>query len=279
MSLIKNTFKELRKQTIQTILDAYEGGELKLNKENRTAKYKKMLRSPFHFYRGSAFLFYYDLAHLPLPYTTAKEHPTWIQGDLHFENFGAFELRNGRIVFDTNDFDEGYLGSYLYDVVRSAVSIGLYATLLDFSEEDRKKLMELYFRSYAEQLHHYTTGDADVTAEVFTKENTQGPIQALLAEVEENDARARLRTLTTIEDGKRRLKRDSGLETLDKEEREAFDKGWNEYIKTLDDQTKKEPGYFQVKDVVKSFGAGIGSVGLKRYFVLAEGDSAGRPSG
>lgn len=272
MSLIQRTFKEIRKQTIQTILDVYEGDELKLNKEDRTAKYKKMLRSPFHFYRGSAFLFYYDLAHLPLPYTTAKEHPTWIQGDLHFENFGAFQLKNGRIVFDTNDFDEGYLGSYLYDVVRSAVSIGLYATLLDFSEKDRKGLMEHYFRCYAEQLHHYTEG-VDVTESVFTKDNTRGPVQALLVEVEGNDVSARLQALTEVKDGKRQFKRDTGLEPLDKEERDAFDTAWDHYIQTLDDQSIKESSYFQAKDVVKSFGAGIGSVGLKRYFILAEGET------
>ncbi len=271
MSLIKKTFKDLRTQTIQTIFNAYEGEELKLNNKSRSAKYKKMLKSPFHFYRGSAFLFYYDLAHLPLPYTTSEDHPTWIQGDLHFENFGASQLRNGRIVYDTNDFDEGYLGSYLYDVVRSAVSIGLYGTLLDFSEEDRQALMRHYFSSYAKQLHLYKT-ETGVTEAIFTKENTMGPVQALLEEVEKSDADERLRALTTVEDGVRRFKQ-NGFEPLPEDERAAFEKGWGQYLETRDNQLNRTTDYFKIKDVVKSFGAGIGSVGLKRYFILVEGRS------
>ena len=41
------------------------------------------------------------------------------------DNFGAFQ-NAGSIVFDVNDFDEGYVGSYLYDIIRMSISIALY---------------------------------------------------------------------------------------------------------------------------------------------------------
>ena len=55
------------------------------------------------------------------------ETPTWIQGDFHFENFGVHGNAKGEIIYDVNDFDEGYLGSYLYDLIRMAVSVQLFA--------------------------------------------------------------------------------------------------------------------------------------------------------
>lgn len=63
---------------------------------------------------------------MPSIFHTADSRPTWIQGDMHMDNFGAFQNETGAIVFDVNDFDEGYVGSYLYDVIRMSVSISLY---------------------------------------------------------------------------------------------------------------------------------------------------------
>ena len=50
-----------------------------------------MMESPFRFFRGSAYLFYYDVTKIPFSFHTPEDKPTWIQGDLHMENFGAFQ--------------------------------------------------------------------------------------------------------------------------------------------------------------------------------------------
>lgn len=41
---------------------------------------------------------------------------------MHIANLGAFKDAANEIVFDITDYDEGYLGSYLVDVRRAAVS-------------------------------------------------------------------------------------------------------------------------------------------------------------
>lgn len=69
-----------------------------LNEVQRLEKYRKMLDSPFRFFRGSAYLFYFDVTKVPSIFHTADVRPTWIQGDMHMDNFGAFQNETGAIV-------------------------------------------------------------------------------------------------------------------------------------------------------------------------------------
>ncbi|MCB9672731.1 MAG: DUF2252 family protein [Alphaproteobacteria bacterium] len=63
----------------------------------------------FPFYRATAHLFYADLAQAPE--LAAFSGPlTWLSGDAHPQNFGAFADDEGRIVYDLNDFDESFVG-------------------------------------------------------------------------------------------------------------------------------------------------------------------------
>ena len=58
LSRVKNTRSALREQQIATIFDEFDEQCMQLTDEQRVEKYKKMLESPFRFYRGSAYLFY-----------------------------------------------------------------------------------------------------------------------------------------------------------------------------------------------------------------------------
>lgn len=121
---------------------------------NRTKEKQntKNSESPFRFFRGSAYLFYYDITKIPFTFHTPVDKPTWIQGDLHMENFGAFQNENGEIVYDVNDFDEGYIGSYLYDILRMSVSISLYCEEMGYSEVEQKGRIAEYLKAYYGQL-------------------------------------------------------------------------------------------------------------------------------
>ena len=79
------------------------------------AKFRKMAADPFAFYRGSACVFYADVARLDDRWVDEQGSRTWIQGDLHAENFGTYLDSDGRFVFDVNDFDEAYLGHWTWD--------------------------------------------------------------------------------------------------------------------------------------------------------------------
>ncbi len=53
-------------------------------------KFRKMAADPFAFYRGSACLFYADVAGREDRWADERTSRVWIQGDLHAENFGTY---------------------------------------------------------------------------------------------------------------------------------------------------------------------------------------------
>src|SRR3712207_8735375 len=79
-------------------------------------KFRKMAASPFAFYRGSAPLFYADVARLEDPWADERTGRVWIQGDLHAENFGTYMDAAGILVFDVNDLDEAFLWHFTRDL-------------------------------------------------------------------------------------------------------------------------------------------------------------------
>lgn len=269
------TQKKLRKETVETVLTQFDGGLLGLNYTNQRRKYEKMLKSPFQFYRGSAFLFYYDATQIPFAYHTPEDKPTWLQGDLHFENFGAFKNKEGNVVYNTNDFDEGYLGSYLYDVFRMTVSIALYCEELGYDEEDQSKLMRAYLQAYYKQLLAFVDRDELPGSLTFSEGNTTGPVHSVLKGLPQREVNAVLDAITTVGSGERKFQETEGLEHLTSEEREALEQAWPQYIASVQPENKQREGFYKIKDVVKKLGAGTGSIGLLRYYILIDGHKEG----
>lgn len=271
METMEELKKRLRKMTIKEIFDHYDGEVLGLDRQKRSIKYKKMATNPFQFFRGSAYLFYYDVSQLPISYHTPEDKPTWIQGDLHFDNFGGLRNDQGEMVFDSNDFDEGYLGSYLYDVYRMATSIALYAEQLDYGEEEQNAFIDTYLRSYYHQLEEFVERGGDPSTLLFTKNNTGGPIANTLGHLEHREASEKLNQMTEVHDGERLFKVEGKLERLSEEERKDLEEAWPEYIQSLNENQESAGEYFTIKDAVKLEGAGTGSIGLMRFFILVEG--------
>src|SRR5215218_51165 len=88
-------------------------------------KFRKMAADPFAFYRGSACLFYADLAAREDPWADERTRRVWIQGDLHAENFGTYMDGAGKLIFDVNDFDEAFVGHFTWDLQRFVASVSL----------------------------------------------------------------------------------------------------------------------------------------------------------
>ncbi|WP_281974376.1 DUF2252 domain-containing protein [Halobacillus litoralis] len=271
METMEELKKRLRKMTIKEIFDHYEGEILGLDHHKRSIKYNKMLKNPFQFFRGSAYLFYYDVSRMPISYHTPEDKPTWIQGDLHFDNFGGLQNEQGEMVFDSNDFDEGYLGSYLYDVYRMTTSIGLYAEQLEYGEEDQEAFIDTYLRAYHHQLEEFVERGGDPSTLLFKKDNTGGPVANTLGNLENREVTEKLNQMTKVEDGERHFKIEGQLERLSEEERQGLEEAWPKYIQSLNENKDSSGNYFAVKDAVKLEGAGTGSIGLMRFFILVEG--------
>src|SRR5207247_6213034 len=81
-------------------------------------RHRRMLVSPFTFYRGAALPMAADLAGTP-----ASGLRVQLCGDAHLSNFGAFASPERRLVFDVNDFDETLPGPFEWDVKRLAASL------------------------------------------------------------------------------------------------------------------------------------------------------------
>ncbi len=88
-------------------------------------KFRKMAADPFAFYRGSACVFYADVAEREDPWADERTSRVWIQGDLHAENFGTYMDGSGILIFDVNDFDEAFVGHFTWDLQRFAASVAL----------------------------------------------------------------------------------------------------------------------------------------------------------
>src|SRR5688572_15950831 len=118
-------------------------------------KFRKMAQDPFSFYRGSACLFYADMAEAEDRYADERTSRVWIQGDLHAENFGTYVNDAGILVFDVNDFDEAYLGHFTWDLKRLAASLSLLGFVKALSDDTIAEMIETYARAYVEQVEHF----------------------------------------------------------------------------------------------------------------------------
>lgn len=98
--------------------------------EEPIGKHYKMAANPFRFFRGSAALFYYDLAQqlrLAQPFYNQVPYTT-ILGDCHVANFGFFTeegSHGNQVIFAPNDFDDACFGPAVWDILRFAVSLRL----------------------------------------------------------------------------------------------------------------------------------------------------------
>src|SRR5919205_1016427 len=117
-------------------------------------KFRKMAASPFAFYRGSAALFYADLAggYADSSFLSHRTSRVWIHGDLHAENFGTYMNSSGRLVFNVNDFDEAYVGPFSWDLKRFAASLALIGYAKALSDDIISALVTTFARSYLAEL-------------------------------------------------------------------------------------------------------------------------------
>jgi uncharacterized protein (DUF2252 family) len=83
-------------------------------------KNQLMAVSPFAYFRGAVPVMAYDLS-----LTGNTGICNQLCGDAHVRNLGAFAAPDGRLVFDINDFDETIVAPFEWDVKRMATSLVL----------------------------------------------------------------------------------------------------------------------------------------------------------
>ena len=111
----------------------------------------RMLASPFAFYRGSAAVMAADQAADP-----HSDLRVVACGDAHLSNFGMFASPERRLLFDLNDFDEGGIAPWEWDLKRLAASVHVAGRTGGLSEDACREAVVGTVEQYRRALERLT---------------------------------------------------------------------------------------------------------------------------
>jgi uncharacterized protein (DUF2252 family) len=232
----------------------------------REEKLALMRESPYVFFRATNHLFWSELGRdrRLSQFGGSARTRTFLQGDVHPENFGAFDDDGGEVVYGLNDFDEAVVADYQLDVWRLAVGMVLLGREQGLDEDAIEGAVHVMAEAYLDEQADPTDLEA------------YGEIADFIEEVEEDESRAEmLEEWTVVRSGRRTLNLGSddleGVPSALSREITAAIPGYGD---TLSGGLDYSSSYFRVKSVARRLHAGAGSLGAPRFYVLIEGPSA-----
>lgn len=256
------------------VINAIQQWNAPLSSVDRQGKYCRMAESAFTFYRGSNHLFWQDFSNDPrLNQFSSSRTVTWLQGDLHANNYGAFDDDKGTVVYELNDFDESVLANYQYDIWRMATSILLIARENDgFSNSDQEIFVDAFTENYLDTIAD-VRGNSSETSITLNASNTYGLLDDFLRDVEQSQSRVKMLDQWTNLSSSSRIfdLTDERLSAISSTTRNAIINQMSHYGNTLSGALSYNTSYFRVKDIAQRKLAGIGSFGTPRFYVLIEG--------
>jgi uncharacterized protein (DUF2252 family) len=233
-------------------------------------KFRKMAADPFAFYRGSACLFYADVAGGEDRWADERTGRVWIQGDLHAENFGTYMDGAGKLIFDVNDFDEAFVGHFTWDLKRFAASVALMCWQKALSDNTIGDLNATFLRSYLNQVQWFRQTDDDSTF-ALNLDTAKGAVRVALDTARMSTRHAMLDRMTHVDESERRFRDSAGVRRLASGDYDKVNAAFEAYQDTIPKSKKFREVAYDVKDIVGRTGFGIGSAGLPSYNVLIEG--------
>ena len=247
---------------LEAIVRANQGRKPKLLR----LKIKRMLADPFTFFRGTNHLFVGDWPELQPPEVGPD---ILICGDLHLENFGAYRTAEGDFRYDINDFDEAMIASSSLDLVRCTTSIFLAAEQWRLSPTHATSMALEYLEHYRKAILAATSAGA---AGEVAPHSGRGAIWELLGSTASGIQEALL---------EKNIKRKSNAPPkIRRTDRHiAISPKRFDLIRTAVEAHGQKLGMsdqFRVHDVTSRI-AGVGSLGVRRYLALLEGE--GTPNG
>jgi len=239
----------------------------------------RMVASPYAFLRGAAFLMPEDFQRMP---RTGIE-PV-ICGDAHLGNFGFYASPERDLVFDLNDFDEAHPGPWEWDLWRLTASIwvaGRQNGLAEGTCEDAVLWCAAAYRRQIAQLAGKPLVTRSFNRMDIDRMRQEMADWSLRAEIERSANLARLRTsdralpkLTREHDGVRHIVDQPPLVIhVSDEEKERLIDGLEAYLQTLPPHWRRVLSSYVVIDVAHKV-VGVGSVGLRAFVVLLQGNDA-----
>jgi uncharacterized protein (DUF2252 family) len=250
---------------------------------------RRMVISPFTFYRGSARVMAADLADTPVSGLQAQ-----ICGDAHLSNFGAYASPERRLVFDLNDFDETLPGPWEWDIKRLAASFVLACRHNGLDEQDTRKVTRGVLRTYRKamsKLAEMRTTDIwySLTEVDKLRQQAEGKKKRLfdkgIRKAMRKDSRQAMAKLTEEVDGKFRIRSDPPFlvplrDVQDEDERRQLQdmtlSFFEEYCKNVPDHVECLIRQYRPIEVAMKV-VGVGSVGTRCFILLLEGRDRSDP--
>ena len=255
------------------ILDAIRDQNAYLPEESKFKKYQKMATSPYIFYRGTNHLFWQDFAgswrlH---QFGGASWSRTWLQGDSHVYNMGAFKHQGENVCFGFDDFDDSLVADYQYDIWRFAISIVLDCWDRDLHDSDEiDSALDTFSSSYLLSFKE-TIKAKKLLAKRFTSSNTCKPLAKFLEKTQEKSSRRKMLEKWTSGEHDRHFELNSDkVRALDSPRREQLIDALGSYRERRNELMGLEYSDcpMQILDVVERLGAGTGSLGNQRFYAL-----------
>ncbi|NJP42821.1 DUF2252 domain-containing protein [Actinacidiphila epipremni] len=251
-------------------------------------RYRRMLESPFRFYRGAAGIMAADLGPAPDTGLIAQ-----LCGDAHLLNFRLLASPERHLVFDINDFDETLPGPFEWDLKRLATSLEIAARARGFEAARRAAIVRGAVEAYRERMQllagmgtldiWYAQDDTAQLEQLLPKDRPDKDIRKrtgkALAKARTRDTAQAVGKLTRVADGRRAFVPDPPLITPLRDllpdgpraDLEDLLHGLlHRYAESLPAERQLLLRRFQVVDMARKV-VGVGSVGTRCWVVLGIG--------
>ncbi len=254
-----------------TVLLASETGRVR---QLLPVKHARMQVSPFAFFRGSVSIMAADLARLP----NSSLH-VQLCGDAHVQNLGSFAAPDGKLVFDLNDFDETIRGPWEWDVKRMAASIILAGRECGHDDAGCRSAATVFAESYCSAIREFSELPIlQAARHQVHREERIAPVHAALRQSERARPLDLLKKFTAPDaHSAPRFRSAPPLywRVTGKTARDVLN-SLPEYRATLGPERRHFFDQFRPLDIGFKV-VGTGSVGLRDYVVLFEGNGPKDP--
>jgi len=226
-------------------------------------KFDELSDSLFSFFRGTALLFYRDMA------GEDAWMPTVLTlGDVHPENYGIMPNVNNVPIFSVNDFDEAYYAPFTWDIKRGAVGFMIAAEDEGgFGKKKQIKIARCFVHGYIEGIKRLAREGTEQDEEMRI-DNAPALIADLIRDADKN--RAQWLADGYLNEQKTGFASNDDLVPISNQ-RDEFQQITNRLVRENSIDVPARAGTMRVKDVALRRGQGTGSLGLSRYYILIEG--------
>jgi uncharacterized protein (DUF2252 family) len=236
-------------------------------------KTERMAASPFGFFRGAVPIMAYDLSLSPHTGILSQ-----LCGDAHVQNFGAYCGISGAMIFDINDFDETICGPFEWDLKRMATSILLAGQSAKIGNSGCMEGVDTFLEVYCELMQRFSRMPIlEVVRFQVHRLASVTPISKILYKAERETPLLSLERLT-VETPKGRVFKSNPpvLRPITGAEAKTVLASLSTYIDSLLPERRRL--FAKFRPIAVAFKVvGTGSVALRDYCVLLEGNGSADP--